>query len=117
MAADPQNPQYSSPGPLFAAQADYASTGSPGSAGIVDSPQGTGGGGVIGSAPVTMPYQSVQGGPPPATSVTAGDTAGMADDLGAHTSPITPGPLADYLSTGPRPDHTIAGQSHANAGH
>jgi hypothetical protein len=114
MSDESSNQQYSSP--PFGLGGDYLHTGSPGSAGIVDAPQGSGGGGVIGSAPVTMPYQSVQGGPPPATSVTAGDTAGMADDLGAHTSAIMPGPLADYLSSGPYPDHTIAGQSHQNAG-
>ena len=113
MAADSSNQQYSSP--LFGIGGNYASTGAPGSEGITDSPPGTGGGPVIGRPVVSVPGASSQlPESRPTLSVTAGDSAGMADDLGAHTSAIAPGPLDGYLSDGPWQGHTMA--RHPNAG-
>jgi hypothetical protein len=106
MGADPQNPQYSNPGALFGGTTDYDSTSFGGSPGVQDSPPGIGGGAVIATPVISAPLASSQ--LPqnmPTIPVVQGDTAGMADYIGAHTSAIMPGP-AGWL-----PVHR-AGQRH-----
>src|SRR5262245_42215527 len=61
MSMDPQNPQYSNPGPLFPGAANYGDSGAPGTQGVMP---GAEGGPVVGSPPVTIVYQSVQAQPP-----------------------------------------------------
>jgi hypothetical protein len=70
-------------------------TGAPGNQGITAAaPAGP----QIGTATVTPPYGQARD----ATLVPVynGDSAGSADDVPAHVSPLTPGPLDGYQSTG-----------------
>lgn len=98
------NEQYSNPAAQIV-PGSYDSTGAPGSPG--DS-AGETSGPVVGSPVVSNPQASSQ--VPenmPRVSVTAGDTSGMSSDQAVQASPITPGPVAGYLSTG-------AGQGNPN---
>ena len=80
----------------FDAHADAMSA--PGTEGVSASSTA---GAEVGRPVVSIPGMSSQlPGGRPTLAVLAGDTAGMADDLGAHQSVIAPGPQGDYLSTG-----------------
>lgn len=110
---DSANPQYSDPGPLFGGQADYASTGAPGSMGAQASdampdsafhPQ------------VTMPYQSVQNEPVPTVGVGYDDANLPAQTdiyAGRGADPVA-GSHAGFGSTGAGQGSTMA--RHPNAG-
>lgn len=109
MSTDPQNPQYGAGSKFFAALPD--GTGAPGSPGVQDSPPGSGGGGVIASPVVSVPFASSQVAESmPRVPVTAGDTAGMTSD-----SPVPPS--GDPLTGLSVADVTQTGAGHGTAGH
>jgi hypothetical protein len=117
MATDPQNLQYTTPGPLFGGAQGYDSTGAPGSPGVQDAPAGSGGGGVIASPVVSVPFASSQlAESMPRLPVTAGDTAGMTSDAPVPVSgdPLTGLSLADVTQTGAGTGH-VAGPAHPNS--
>ena len=83
----------------------------PGSAGVADRPPGVGGGPIVGTPVVSTPYASSQvGANMPVVPVAAGDTAGMADDQGAHASAITAGTAAQFMDTGAGSGHVVGDQ-------
>src|SRR5262249_10189052 len=111
MSTDPQNPQYSSPGPLFAGDSGaYASTGAPGTEGVS---AGALTGPVVGYTPVTFVYQSVQPQPPPHVPVHSGATTAFSDDEPLHQSPLLP-EAAAASSTNAGSGHP-RGPGHPNA--
>jgi hypothetical protein len=112
MSTDPQNPQYSDPGPLFSGDSGaYASTGAPGTEGVT---AGVTSGPVVGSPPVTIVYQSVQAQPPPPVAVHSGATTAFSDDQPLHQSPLLPH-AAEASSTGAGMG-SVAGPPHPNVG-
>jgi len=69
---------------------------------------------VVGSAPVTIVYQSVQAQPPPPVQVHSGATATMSDDVPVHQSVLLP--HADAASSTGAGMGSVAGPHHPNAG-
>jgi hypothetical protein len=110
------NQQYQAP--PFGLSPAIGSTGAPGSPGVQDSPAGAGGGTVLASPVVSVPFASSQlPESMPRLPVTAGDTAGMTSDSPVPVSgdPLTGLSLADITQTGAGAGH--AGHfAHPNSG-
>lgn len=68
---------------------------------------------VVGRVVVSAPYGTSQlPANRPTVDVTAGDTAGSSDDTPVHTSPLLPGPVADYLTSGAGDGVPVSASSH-----
>jgi hypothetical protein len=118
MSTDPQNPQYSNPGPIFGDASGYADSNAPGSPGVQDQAAGVGGGPVIATPVVSIPGASSQlAENMPHLPVTTGDTAGMTSD-----APVPPGgdPLTglglDSIANTGAGSGTVITPHHPNAG-
>ena len=90
------NAQYS--GEFFPGLSAGTGSSAPGSQGDTASETG---GTEVGSPVVSVPGASSQvPASMPRVSVTSGDTSGMSSDQAVQASPITPGPVDAYLTTG-----------------
>lgn len=86
------NDQYQGADP-FGGTGGYASTGAPGTQGVMQAE----GDARLAEVDITPNY----GGPPYRVRVGVGDTGAFADDQAAHSSPLLPGDASQYVSTPP----------------
>lgn len=100
---DGDQPRESFPGIM-----NPSGTGAPGTQGVSAST-------TTGETLATVGIRTPDGGMRDIASIAvhAGDTSAMSDDLAAHESQICPGPQQDYVSDGPKGNHTVSAADHA----